>query len=478
MAEESKATTRFKHIGPNHSIDEYSTYINRNYQRAMAYYKAKENNFLNFIQQKLDKNNSNQIDFSFENFMQEEIKNAYYGTGALEGKSGRTILFEILAEGMKNPESAKKYIKDNEQNIPVAIKDVIKKWDEDTNGQFNDKTSIWKYWSLTKEGEAFEQKVILDIMKNFGAVLGISANDQITSDIQNIGKYVTKSYSKKKDSQSVIDYIIVEDGKGLQYTANKKGEITRLDSYNGLSTELNAFLDITKIEDYTKNRILNSYLKSSMYGFAVKAWTKGALTKDALKVFADSTVIQEEINKKLKTEDEQGHWHTWEPQFTSVYIMYHISKRIFNIMSPAQIGFLLPDGIYWFSDFLNENRLFMFAVGNNVVFWDRHKQGAENIVSKEEYEHFRMTAAAKGTSKASKLTNKKEAEFQVPDAKIWIQTLVSAHNKHTQNNKQDLKKAIEKAAYDKSYVTVFNKYDKENGRIKDGQIAVKPIAKY
>lgn len=465
---QTKAKHVFSHIGPKLSEKQLYARSNAYYQTAIAYYEAKERMFIDKIIPKILPQFSQDL-FSFNKYMEETLRALTYNDK--ESKNMYNYLFEILNEGQKSQSAVDDYLKKNYDSIPFRGQEVIVQWRKDTDGKFN--KPFWNSWANTQLGKQFEEKYVIeifnDLMKEAISILG----DKFIGDIRQIGNNFVKSYIRDGAKQSLIDILfMVEESK-----LNLKG--SQITDYDGVELELQSNLDIAKIEDVAKNEELEKYLKSEMAGFSVKAWSKSALLKGAQKEFATSSILQNQLNSKLETRDEEGYWHTWEPSYAMTYTMNFLARRLFNILSPAQIGFILTDGIYLFSDFLKENMFYMTLVGSYPIYWDRHKDWNSETLPSDLYQYvkFRSTMMRSANGRSAKKTNKKEARFQAPTSQIMIQTLVKAHSSKKSEKYKEAQFLLDKviAGGQISRQSYYNAYDKAGSKINNSQIVVKPM---
>ena len=366
-----------------------------NYAIAVNYYEARLKNFLTLLDNRVkimeDGNTPSKYQKDFaENYKQAMSQYLYTGwrsilweiQNVIEGKPvniNNKILMKFDKAGAEGVDEYIDFLKqkgtvlgdEGDPRLTPGVINYIEVWRRQTQGKFN--TGWWP--ALFKEYKNIDfgfENTITPI------VLGM-----FMSNYQDIYSMVTGDiYAKSavvQGAKPIRPDILVT---GIKVD---KEQLKKTPIYKKADIELSTLIDLDKIKDAAENDILRTYLDKNLdiFGFSNKSWglesglfkngnthnakafsLSSVLTESANKMFIEG--LQKDFKKKQNGDaaDKDPHRHYWTPAYASMYIVYYLSKYLFNIISPTQIGFFLSDGVFWFKDFLQMCYFFMYVAAD------------------------------------------------------------------------------------------------------------------
>ena len=129
-------------------------------------------------------------------------------------------------------------------------------------------------------------------------------------------------------------------------------------------------------EIMSTSSLLEQFLDPSLgsfYGFSAKSWKNNSNSKEFMK----SSIIQNLLNKVFNQTDSTGKRHSWQPDYTMEYVVYFLSHRIFDIISPTTVSMITRAGITWMDDFLSKHTFYMQVQMDN--YWKKRNGGLGRI---------------------------------------------------------------------------------------------------
>ena len=83
--------------------------------------------------------------------------------------------------------------------------------------------------------------------------------------------------------------------------------------------------------------------------------------------FSQSSVIANKINAGLRASNQSGQRRKWQEPWAEAYANWCLSKSLFNIIGPLDIGLITGQNFYWMDDFLNSARFRMRVMEDGGV---------------------------------------------------------------------------------------------------------------
>lgn len=109
-------------------------------------------------------------------------------------------------------------------------------------------------------------------------------------------------------------------------------------------------------EIMTQKNLLEMFLNGgNFFGLSFKTWDNNTNGK----AFTSSTPLASAFNNLFNQKDSKGKKHAWQYNYTSEYVAYILSKNIFQIIGPTNIGMFTANGIIWMDEFLASHLFFM-----------------------------------------------------------------------------------------------------------------------
>lgn len=131
-----------------------------------------------------------------------------------------------------------------------------------------------------------------------------------------------------------------------------------------ITSELQHFVDIDAAREMNEMpKELLPYLENGQFaGFSVKQMS--TLTNEK---FSQSSVIANKINQGLRASTASGQRRKWQTPWAEAYANWCLSKSLFNILGPLDIGLITGENFYWFNDFLSSARFRMKVMEDGGV---------------------------------------------------------------------------------------------------------------
>lgn len=199
------------------------------------------------------------------------------------------------------------------------------------------------FGSLATKSAAISDNVVNNLLTNFTQATGLGAHSK-SAHIRGTSLIRMDIGNMELEQKNKISYI-----KGTNITS-----------------ELQHFVDIDaarqKGEDYIPPELI-PYLENGQFaGFSVKQMASLMNEK-----FSQSSVIANKINAGLKASTESGERRRWQTPWAEAYANWCISKSLFNIIGPIDIGLITGANFYWMDDFLNSARFRMRVMEDGGV---------------------------------------------------------------------------------------------------------------
>ena len=135
----------------------------------------------------------------------------------------------------------------------------------------------------------------------------------------------------------------------------QKDQISYIKDSDSLTSELQSFIDVqnNRIQDFNTFPLeLQQYLEQGQFaGFSAKHMNKLMSEK-----FSQSSVIASSINKGLALPAASGNRRRWQFPWAESYANWYVSKNLFNIIGPLDVGLVYGGGFQWMDTFLDKSR--------------------------------------------------------------------------------------------------------------------------
>lgn len=135
----------------------------------------------------------------------------------------------------------------------------------------------------------------------------------------------------------------------------QKNQISYIKNSDSLTSELQSFIDVqnNRIQDFnTFPSDLQKYLEQGQFaGFSAKHMNKLMSEK-----FSQSSVIASSINEGLSLPAASGKRRRWQFPWAESYANWYVSKNLFNIIGPLDVGVIYGGGFQWMDTFLDKSR--------------------------------------------------------------------------------------------------------------------------
>ena len=286
-----------------------TAHINNNYQTAINYYQAKEDQFRKSVLNEVSSqpNNytkrMNDIAKAFYPNVINPVENAIYGIKSIENAKSDSIYSEDVQTLYETINGKKKQLYQR-------------------SGEYFEKFLARELNTLTP-GEA-------DAISDFTAY--------------HAGKIVNESFVVKGKKDTRVDLAFAPTSRGsLQGTQLElKSEVIINDEE--LKKELTSKNAIEYMEEQLGKGSSEIFgIQAKLYkNFDKHKWMTSSVLKNNLQAIYDSSLPR-----------------TWGSNYALLYAQYYLSQRIFNIASPVNIGVASLDGFIYMSNFLSKYRFYM-----------------------------------------------------------------------------------------------------------------------
>lgn len=162
---------------------------------------------------------------------------------------------------------------------------------------------------------------------------------------------------------------------GVLYGKTKQGDLP-LELQRTLTINWDDALPSFQNESETEDAaILNKFLgNGDFFGFSAKIYN----ANDDNKHFSQSSTIQAALNDVFwyPTRYTQKR-HSWEIDYSEIYVIWNLSKVLRTIVSPTTIAMLYGDGMMWMSNFF-QNKIFYMNISYQTQI-NKHYAGDGRI---------------------------------------------------------------------------------------------------
>lgn len=310
---------------PNPSSWEDET--DKNYQYASQFYQQRKIAFLSYLDKNIDEAAINKITSDLK-----EVFSKVWSQGVLKA----------LETGAKG---------DTQQGA-----DMLSQINEEYDLNLNYKSLLDTYTSK-KSALGFDyEKVIASLLSKYFTSLSEKTSKLIGNNIDelliNFSQIEgTAAYSKAAHTKRVP--LIRMDVGNVEL--EQKNKISYIKGTN-ITSELQCMIDI---EQYRKNNempeaLLPYLINGQFAGFSAKHMETLINEK-----FSQSSIIADQIDKGLAASTQSKHRRRWHTDWAEAYSNWCLSKCLFNIIGPLDIGIISGANFYWMNEFLSSARFKM-----------------------------------------------------------------------------------------------------------------------
>ena len=299
----------------------------KNYQYASQFYQQRKVAFLSYLDKNINETAINKITLDLK-----EIFSKVWSKGVLKA-------LEIGAKG------------DFQQGADILFQ-INEEYDLNLNYE-----NLLKTYTSNKSALGFDyEKVIASLLNKYFTSLSEKTSKLIGNNINalliNFSQMEgTAAYSKAAHTKGVP--LIRMDVGNVEL--EQKNKISYIKDTN-ITSELQCMIDIEQSRQNNEipEALLPYLINGQFAGFSAKHMKTLINEK-----FSQSSIIANQIDKGLAASTQSGHRRRWHTDWAEAYSNWCLSKCLFNIIGPLDIGIISGANFYWLNEFLSSARFKM-----------------------------------------------------------------------------------------------------------------------
>lgn len=354
--------------------EEWEERAKENYAYASKFYKQRKIAFLSYLKKNIDEVAINTITEQLKAMFSE-----VWSKGVLKA-------LEAGVEG--NPEQGKN-----------MLHNINEKYGFELNYD-----NLLDTYKTKKAALGFDyEEVIASLLSKYFTALSEETSKLIGNNIENLLTNFSKMDGKAAYSRAahVTGTRLIRMDVGNVELEQRENKISYIKDTE-ITSELQCMIDIEQSRENNDKipKALLPYLKNGKFaGFSAKQMETLINEK-----FSQSSIIADKIDEGLAAHTESGKRRRWHTNWAEAYSNWCLSKCLFNIIGPLDIGIVSGTNFYWIDEFLSSARFKMVIIEDKME--DSVAPNDPNLAYRKTYQVISPKINAKTGEVKNKITEK------------------------------------------------------------------------